>query len=172
MGVIPSNRLIPKKIFDIIQKFIPITTIDFIFLRKASNGSCEILLIKRRIYPERGKWCLLGGRVLKGETIQQAINRQAKRELGVRVKILLPYTLNNPIGVFSDSKADLQKHFISLVYPVIISDGNFKKAGPEFSEAKWFSINNIPFKLGFNHLEEIKYAIKILKKTTNAFWWS
>ena len=161
--VVPANKYIPQGLFNKIQKSVPIVCVDIVFLRRSNDGA-EILLFKRAIFPEQGKWCVPGGRMLKGETIQRVINRQAERELGVKVKILSPFTSNNPAGVFSDPVTDVRKHFVSLAYPVLITGGQPRKSGPEFSEFRWFSINKLPPRLGFNHLEEIKYVIKAVKK--------
>ena len=158
-ALFPKKRLLSSEIFNLIQKSVPITTVDLAILRKKNNET-EILLIKRKIYPEEGKWCLIGGRILKGEKMRDAIRRQAKRELGISVSVVSPWRDDVPIRVFSDSKSDRQKHFICLFYPVFIKTGLVRKSGPEFSEAKWFNLRQPPKNLGFNHLREIKTILK------------
>ena len=76
--VVPQSRWIPDELFQAIQRSVPIPCVDLIILRK-NRGTIETLLIKRKIYPEQGKWCLVGGRILKDETTKQAIARQAKQ---------------------------------------------------------------------------------------------
>jgi len=160
---IPKNKLIKKVLFNEIQKNIPISTVDLFVVRKAQSN-LEILLINRKIYPESGKWCLIGGRVLIKETLLGAIQRQAKKELGVKVSIIKPWNELNPILVFGDSTSDKQKHFIAHIYPVKIISGLVKKSGPEFSDSKWFNVSKLPKNIGFSQKKQIE-IIRKNKKT-------
>ncbi len=159
---IPVSKWIPDTLFQTIQKTTPIPCVDLIVLRENKKGSLETLLIKRKIYPEEKKWCLIGGRILKDEETKQAIARQAKEELGVSVKILGPWDEETPFAVYNDHRSDAQKHFVVLTFPVIITKGTISKSGPEFSEAKWFSLDALPTPLGFHH----KHALAMFKKYT------
>ncbi|MBU1177344.1 NUDIX hydrolase [Patescibacteria group bacterium] len=51
---------------------------------KTNNG---VLLLKRNIDPEKGKWHLPGGTVLKGERLEDTVKRVAMEEIGVKVKV-------------------------------------------------------------------------------------
>lgn len=146
--IIPKSKRLSNSLFQTIQKSIPIACIDLIVLRK-NKGMIETLLVKRKLYPEEGKWCLIGGRILKGEYIKNTVKRQAFKELGISVKILAPWSEIMPLSTFSDPTSDKQKHFVVLVYPVVITKGKLKKEGPEFSETKWFEINKLPKIIGF-----------------------
>ena len=142
---------IPDALFQEIQKNTPIPCVDLLPIRKTKDGKIEVLLIKRKIYPEQGKWGLIGGRILKNELTKEAIKRQAKEELGVLVKIVPPWTEINPFTVFNDPVSDKQKHFVALTYLVSITAGEVKASGPEFSEAKWFPLHKLPKKFSFHH---------------------
>lgn len=158
--VVPKSKWIPDKLFQIIQRSIPIACVDLIIIRKNNNDIIETLLIKRKIYPEIGKWCLIGGRIIKGERVSDTIRRQAKIELGVSVDIVSPWNETTPIISLSDPLSDTQKHFVVLVYPVTISEGQIRESGPEFSEAKWFTLEKTPNVLGFAHRRELDSFIK------------
>ena len=153
--VIPKSKWIPDKLFQTIQESMPIACVDLIILRKNKENMVETLLIKRSIYPEIGKWCLIGGRIIKGERISDTINRQAERELGISVNIITPWNETTPIMSLSDPLSDIQKHFVVLVYPVIIYTGQIKESGPEFSETRWFPLDKMPKSLGFAHKQEL-----------------
>ena len=164
--VVPRSHWIPEKLFQQIQKSMPIPTVDLIILRTGHRGTAETLLIKRKIYPDQGKWCLIGGRILKGEHTQDTIKRQAREELGVAVKIVPPWSKIMPFAVFNDPNSDKQKHFVALAYPVVITRGIMNANGPEFSEARWFSLNKLPARIGFYHrkvLVSISKHIKVRK---------
>ena len=160
--VVPSYQLLSAEVYALMQKSMPIACVDLIVLRK-NLGKLEILLIKRKIFPEVGKWCIIGGRILKNESIEQTIARQAKRELGVAVQIIRPWSGQEPIGVFNVPLADAQKHYISLMYPVAIRRGVVNELGPEFSEARWFPINKIPRVMGFVHRDQVDFALRRIK---------
>lgn len=159
---IPISKWIPDSLFQSIQKTVPIACVDLVVLRKGKKGSLEILLVKRKIYPEEKEWCLIGGRILKDEETKKTIVRQAKKELGVSVKILKPWDEETPFAAYNDHKSDAQKHFVVLTFPVIIIKGNINRSGPEFSEAKWFALDALPTPLGFHH----KHALAMFKKYT------
>lgn len=158
-SVIPKSKRLSNSLFQTIQKSIPVTCIDLIVLRK-NKKTIETLLIKRKIYPEKRKWCLVGGRIIKGEYVQDTIKRQTLRELGVSVKILSPWNETTPFYTLSDPVSDKQKHFVTLTYPVIITKGKLKKEGPEYSETKWFPINKLPKIIGFGQKKWLQAFIK------------
>jgi ADP-ribose pyrophosphatase YjhB (NUDIX family) len=158
--IIPASKWIPDTLFQEIQKNIPVPCVDLLPIRKTKDGKIEALLIKRKIYPEQGKWGLIGGRILKDELTKEAIKRQAKEELGVSVKIVPPWTKINPFAVFNDPISDKQKHFVALTYPVLITKGKIKVSGPEFSEAKWFQLNKLPGLFSFHHKKVLDMFIK------------
>lgn len=163
--VVPRSRWIPEELFQQIQKSIPIACVDLLILRKKKAGTLEILLIKRKIYPEQGKWCLIGGRICKDEYTKDTITRQAKTELGVSVKIIPPWNETMPFAVFNDPVSDKQKHFVVLTYPVVITKGTLKSSGPEFSEARWFLLDKLPPapRLGFYHAKVLALLSRYAK---------
>lgn len=153
--VVPPKKLLSVGVFDLIQKSIPIVCVDLVIIRNIRSNKPEVLLVKRKIYPEAGRWCVIGGRVLKGETLAGAIRRQAKRELGLTVSVIPPWTDHAPLYVFDSPKIKDQKHPITLSYPIAVKGGQLRLFGPEFSHAKWFLIKKLPKNMGFFHREEV-----------------
>ena len=160
--IVPKLKWIPEELFAQIQKNMPIACVDLLVLRKKA-GHIETLLIKRKIYPEIGKWCLIGGRILKDEYTKDTIRRQAREELGVSVTIIPPWSEIMPFAVFNDPVSDTQKHFVVLAYPVMITKGTLNATGPEFSEARWFPLNKLPAKIGFYHPKILAMLSKYIK---------
>lgn len=114
----------------------------------------RVLLVKRKIHPFSGFWVIPGGHVEYGESTEKAAKREMKEELGVPVKI------KKLIGVYSDPKRDPRYHIISIVYLVEKIKGKIK-INEEASEFKFFSLKNLPKKIGFDH----RKALHDLKKT-------
>lgn len=61
----------------------PILCVDAIVIDK---GRC--LLVKRKNEPLKGQYWLPGGRVFKNETLEDAVKRKMKEEIGVEVSII------------------------------------------------------------------------------------
>lgn len=117
----------------------PILTVDGIFLK-----GDKILLVRQNKYPFFGSWVMPGGHVDYGETVEKAIKREMKEELGVSVKI------KKLFGVYSDPKRDPRYHTASVVYILGITKGEIRLS-EEASEFKYFPLKNLPEKIGFDH---------------------
>lgn len=119
----------------------PILTVDGIFLK-----SGKVLLVKQAHFPFIGSWVIPGGHVEYGERVEEAIKREMKEELGVSVKI------KKLFGVYSNPKRDPRYHTASVVY--LLEKGKGKiRLNEESSEFKYFSLKNLPKKIGFDHRE-------------------
>lgn len=80
------------------------------------------LMLKRDIIPWKNKWHLPGGTVLLNENITDTINRVAKEEIGVKVKVkkLLGFC------EYKSSKIKGYKQAVSLVFLTTPLSLNFK----------------------------------------------
>lgn len=159
---ISKNQWIPEELFNKIQNVIPIVCIDLVVVKESES---LVMLFKRKIPPEVGKWVNIGGRIFKGERLDEAIQRQANYEFGTTVSVLSPYSPEMPIAVFSEPFCDTQKHPIALVYPVVL-EGAIQDSGPEYSEWRWFPIDKLPTDVGFEplHRQEILCVADLLQK--------
>jgi len=160
--VIPGAARIPEPLYQQITAFMPIPCVDLVIVRAGTLGP-EVLIVKRAIAPDKGMWCIVGGRVIGGrevpaEGLAGAIARQAERELGVAVSVLPPWDANHPLAVFDDPTCDPAKYPIVLVYPVEITQGT-ARTGPESSEVRWCPHSELPDVMGFTHRAEIDAVI-------------
>jgi len=115
----------------------PLVSVDLIVKHKG-----KILLGKRVNKPAQGYWFTLGGRVLKNETIQDAIQRIGKLELAMLIA-------TNPkfIGVFEhlydDSIFDaVSTHYLNLAYEIEVS-GLEDLPEDQHSEYRWFGLEEL-----------------------------
>lgn len=102
---------IPFKLYKKIIDLLPILCVDVIISYKG-----KFLLVKRKNEPAKGRWWLPGGRVSKGETIEKAVKRKIKEELGINVKILK--TLGYYEKHFKENEFGLKSgiHVLSIVF--------------------------------------------------------
>ena len=162
-GVVPAEKRIPDKTFNEIKESVPLYSVDLVVVKDLETDP-QVLLIKRKIPPGVGKWALVGGRVLKGERLKEAIDRQAKIELGVSVEVIPPFNANQSVATFDNPDVVSGMHPIIGVYPVEIVGGQIKKSGPESEEIRWFPLDQIPDDMGFDHREEVFIALYSLYK--------
>jgi 8-oxo-dGTP diphosphatase len=71
------------------------TTVDIVIIRGK-----QVLLVKRKFEPFKGRWVVPGGFVEDSETVEEAARREALEETGVKVKLV------KLVGVYSDPKRD------------------------------------------------------------------
>lgn len=71
-----NNELYPQ-----IHALLPIACVDIVLLTP-DNG---FLLVNRKMKPAQGQWWLVGGRVYKNETLEEAARRKVREEIGVEL---------------------------------------------------------------------------------------
>lgn len=75
--------MIPAERYKMILEEMPIVCIDSVIV----NASGEYLLVKRNNQPLKGEYWLPGGRLMKNETLREAVKRKMNQELGIDVEI-------------------------------------------------------------------------------------
>jgi 8-oxo-dGTP diphosphatase len=111
----------------------------------------EILLIKRGREPFKDFWALPGGYVDWDETVEDAVRREVKEEIGVTVTSL------ELIGVYSRPDRHPEQA-VAVAYRVEI-EGEVQ-AGDDAVEFRWFPLDALP-ELAFDHAEIIGDAEKV-----------
>lgn len=134
----------------------PVLAVDGVILERG-----KVLLVKRAVQPFVGLYELPGGHVEYGETVEAAVKREMKEELGVSVKI------KKLIGVYSDPKRDPRHHTAAVVYLLEAGKGKIRLS-EEASEFKFFALDELPKKMGFDH-KKILDDLKKMGKTRHIF---
>jgi 8-oxo-dGTP diphosphatase len=116
----------------------------------------KILLVKRGLEPEIGKWSLMGGFVQAGESLNQAANRVLLQLTGLD-KVYL-----EQLHTFGEPGRDLVERTISVTYFSLLDLTKYKnQLSPEF-HAEWLPLKKMP-SLIFDHNEMVKMARAALK---------
>jgi mutator protein MutT len=118
----------------------------------------KILLSKRgeKAQNEAGKWEIPGGAVEFGETMEQALNREMKEELGVEIGIV------ELLGVFDHIIPEEKQHWVSPTFICRIMRGEPENLEIEKAdEIGWFSLEEAE-KLPLSLITQ--NDIRILKK--------
>jgi 8-oxo-dGTP diphosphatase len=125
---------------------VPKITVDGVVMRDD-----QLLLVKRKNEPFKGRWALPGGYVEYGEKTENAIVREVFEETGLQTCV------RELVGVYSDPKRDPRGHTITIVYDLEIVGGELR-SGDDASDAMFFSLNNLPL-LSFDHDKIIKDVV-------------
>jgi ADP-ribose pyrophosphatase YjhB (NUDIX family) len=99
----------------------------------ADNG--RVVLVKRGQAPLLGEWSIPGGMLELGETMRQAVEREALEETGLVVRA------TELLGVFDrivpDEAGRHRYHYVLIDFRCEVISGELKAAG-DASEARWF----------------------------------
>lgn len=112
----------------------------------------QILLVKRKNQPFKGKWALPGGFVEYEEKTEDTVIREVLEETGLKTKI------NQLAGVYSDPDRDPRGHTITVAYILDIIGGELV-AGDDASDVKFFNVKELP-NLSFDHSKIINEVLQ------------
>jgi 8-oxo-dGTP diphosphatase len=121
----------------------------------------RLLLVKRRVAPKPGMWCLPGGFVECGETPEQAALRELHEETGLTGRV------NTLIGA-TTSPGTVYKSILLLGYLVIRYSGS-AVAGDDASDVQFFKKDHLPDMAFESHRSFIRLYFSTLAAESNHF---
>ena len=116
------SKLIPEKVYKEIMREIPVLTVDALI----RNNHGKFLLAKRNNKPLQGEWYIPGGRVLKNETLKNAIRRKVKQELGLKVISAIPVGYYEDFFKANPFSLKSGVHTVSIVFNIKTENFNVK----------------------------------------------
>lgn len=155
----------------LIQMSIPVVCVDVLPVRFSPNSRNDLRsvgLIFRKT-PQGRKWCLIGGRLLYGESLSEAIRRQVREALGREVKVYIRPD-QQPLFIAQYSPRgrapfalDPRQHSIALTYALEMK--GTPTPGGEAILFKWFEIANIPRskQFGFGQDAVLRACLRLLE---------
>ena len=120
------------------------------------NSRLSLLLTKRRMEPEKGKWSLMGGFVGANEGADDAARRVLTELTG------LTNVYMEQVGAFSEVDRDPGERVISVAFSALINVTDAVLNQTEQHEGCWIPLNELP-PLGFDHPKMIEKARKMMK---------
>jgi mutator protein MutT len=125
------------------------------------DNSGNLLFVRRKKDPFKGKLSLPGGKVDLGEIVEEAVKREVLEETNLKV---IPTEI---LGVYSDPKRDPRGHRVSISFVVKIIDGE-AKAGDDADSLNWLPVTNNEI-LAFDH-NRILNDFKKWKESRGTYW--
>ena len=103
------------------------------------NDNDEILLLLRNKEPEAGCWSIPGGAIEFFETLEDAIVREVKEEVGVIAEVI------DLLGVTNHIIPEEGLHWVTTPFLVKIKEGIPTNLEPQkHLDLRWFPVNNLP----------------------------
>ncbi|GAB2776361.1 NUDIX domain-containing protein [Rhabdobacter roseus] len=133
-----------------------LVAIDCIVFGYDEEIGLQLLLVKRHIEPEKGKWALMGGLLKLHENLDQAAQRILHRLTGMHDVYL------EELKVYSNTQRDPVERTISVTYFALINIHNYQHQITDDYEAHWFPVSDIP-ELIFDHTQMVQQAKERLR---------
>jgi 8-oxo-dGTP diphosphatase len=123
------------------------------------DGAINVLLIRRKKEPFKGRRIMVGGAIHNDETIDDGLRREIKEKTGIKDIYIEQF------GVYSNPARSPWMRMVAVSYIALIDSKNVKilRETSHTTDAAWFNIRDIP-KLGYDHEEILNDAIIYLKK--------
>ena len=130
-----------KHVLEIIEAT-PLVSIDLV-IRNPSN---KVLLGKRNNRPAMGYWFVPGGRIIKNETINQALKRISEVELGQDLSTKAPSLLGAYDHIYEDNFLNVKginTHYVVLAFVIALQQEIEVKTDEQHTELKWWEIDKL-----------------------------
>ncbi|MCW8923965.1 MAG: GDP-mannose mannosyl hydrolase [Gammaproteobacteria bacterium] len=130
--------MLDNQIFLEIIKSTPLISIDLII----QNSEGKILLGKRLNRPAQGYWFVPGGRIIKNETLADAIKRISSNELGATILINDAQLIGAFDHIYTDNcfgDEGINTHYVVLAYKTYAQNDVKMSHDNQHSEIKWWS---------------------------------
>jgi 8-oxo-dGTP diphosphatase len=136
----------------------PAVTVDcVVFGLDLANRNLNILLIRRRLEPFKGKWALPGGFVLMHENLEEAAARELREEAG------LTDIYMEQLYTFGAINRDPRDRVVTVAFFALVKMNDLKlHADTDASDAAWFAVDDYP-SLAFDHEDILEAAVLRLK---------
>jgi 8-oxo-dGTP diphosphatase len=132
-------------------------TVDVVILTM-SEGTLQMLLVRRGEAPFEGMWAIPGGFKRPTETLDEAARRELGEETGVD-----PASLLEQFGAYGDPDRDPRMHVVTVAYLAVLRDVGAIVAGTDAADAALVPVADVlngTIDLAFDHLRIATDAIE------------
>jgi 8-oxo-dGTP diphosphatase len=123
-----------------------------------SQGTLNVLLVRRGEAPFQGMWAIPGGFKRPTETLEEAAKRELSEETGVDAASLLAQ-----FGAYGDPERDPRMNVVTVGYLAVLRDVGAVVAGTDAAEAALVPVSDVlhgRLDLAFDHLRIVRDAIE------------
>lgn len=116
----------------------------------------KLLLVKRSLVPEQGKWSLMGGFIKPSETPEEAASRVLEERTGLKNVYM------DQFMVFGKPDRDPVERTLSVAYFALIDIHEYEEQITAEYNPVWFALDDMP-DMVFDHPDMVKLALKQLR---------
>ncbi|MBP3708133.1 MAG: NUDIX domain-containing protein [Clostridia bacterium] len=109
---------------------------------------------------DNGMWCVPGGAIELGESLEQALAREVKEETSLDISNPKLFDVAANVHMIYPNKDEV--YYTDVVYEVNEYTGTLKY-DEESTELKWFKINELPESIMPTQIEYIRKFVNMLK---------
>ncbi len=132
-------------------------TVDVVILTM-SQGTLQVLLVRRGEAPFKGMSAIPGGFKRPTETLDQAARRELSEETGVDAASLL-----TQFGAYGDPGRDPRMNVVTVAYLAVLRDVGAVVAGSDAADASLVPASDVlkgTIELAFDHLRIVRDAVE------------
>lgn len=156
-----------SKTWKLVQDSVPIACVDVLPLQTTAGVITHAGLIHRDTPHQGPRWCFVGGRLHRNETLVEGLTRQLRETLGDAVRFTAAPDLQ-PLFVaqyFTQDRGvgalDPRQHAVALSYALAV-DGDIAPAG-EAHDFRWFELTALPAPAEWG-FEQDRVAVRCLAR--------
>ena len=132
-------------------------TVDVVILTM-SEGTLNVLLVRRGEAPYEGMWAIPGGFKRPAETLDEAAKRELSEETGVDAAPVL-----KQFRAYGDPGRDPRMNVVTVAYLAVLRDVGAIEAGSDAADASLVSVSDVlngRIDLAFDHLRILRDAVE------------
>ena len=130
-------------------------TVDVVIVTR--ERSPQVLLVRRKHPPFKGKWAIPGGFVEPDEDLEVAALRELREETGVTsVRI-------EQLRAFGAPGRDPRGRTVTIAYLASLASPRSARAGDDAADARWWPLSALP-PLAFDHAEILRAALAATRR--------
>lgn len=119
---------LPEETFREVEKLVPLASLNLVIMDEEER----ILVMKRTYEPAKGLYWYPGGRIKRGQSLEEALKNQIREETG------LGWTQVKVVKVLSvDSNIFKTRQTININFLIKKKKGSEVKLNPQHSDFKW-----------------------------------
>ena len=122
------------------------------------NKNKQILLIKRK---DNSYWALPTGRMERGETLEEAVIREIKEELNLKIRVKnLVGLYSHPSDLVLSYRSGETIQFIATCFNCELEEGDLRNNQTEILESGFYSISKFPQPMVYSHQRWIEDGMR------------
>ena len=132
-------------------------TVDVVILTM-SEGTLQVVLVRRGETPFEGMWAIPGGFKRPSETLNAAAKRELTEETGVDAASLL-----TQFGAYGDPGRDPRMNVVTIAYLAVLREVGALVAGTDAAAAALIPVSDVltgKLDLAFDHLRIVRDAVE------------